>query len=80
LTVAGSGTKSRTTTTDIFAAVEYLKCEGETALRRFARTHRGTAYSEMRFEAMFHRSASANDGDQRDSTESEAAAFGVAVH
>jgi TldD protein len=76
----GSGTKSRTATTDIFAAVEYLKREGETALRRFARTHRGTAYAEMRFEAMFHRSASANDGDQRDSTESEAAAFGVAVH
>ncbi len=65
---------------DIFAAVEYLKREGETALRRFARAHRGTAYAEMRFEAVFHRSASANDGDQRDSAESEAAAFGVSVH
>ena len=29
---------------------------------------------------MFHRSAAANDGEQRDSAESEAAAFGVAVH
>jgi TldD protein len=67
-------------TNDIFAAVEYLKREGETALRRFARAHRGTAYAEMRFEVVFHRSASANDGDQRDSAESEAAAFGVAVH
>jgi TldD protein len=65
---------------DILAAVEYLKREGESVLRRFARTHRGTAYAEMRFEAAFHRSASANDGDQRDSSESEAAAFGVAVH
>ena len=46
---------------DIFAAVEYLKREGESLLRRFARAHRGTAYAEMRFEAAFHRSASAND-------------------
>lgn len=65
---------------DIFGAVEFLKREGETALRRFARAHRGTAYADMRFEAMFHRSASANDGDQRDSAETEAAAFGVSVH
>src|ERR1700687_2294827 len=65
---------------DIFAAIEYLKREGETALRRFARSHRGTAYAEMRFEAVFHRSASAHDGDQRDSAESEAAPCGVAVH
>jgi TldD protein len=65
---------------DIFAAVEYLKREGEIVLRRFARAHRGTAYAEVRFEAVFHRSASAHDGDERDSAESEAAAFGVAVH
>jgi TldD protein len=66
--------------TDIFSAVEYLKREGETVLRRFARAHRGAVYAEMRFEAVFHRSASANDGDERDSAESEMAAFGVAVH
>src|ERR1700687_4813950 len=65
---------------DIFAAVEFLKREGGTALRRFARANPGTAYADMRFEAMFHRSASANDGDQRDSAESEAAALGVAVN
>jgi TldD protein len=65
---------------DIFAAVEFLKREGETVLRRFARAQRGTAYADMRFEAMFHRSASAVDGDQRDSAESESAAFGVTVH
>ena len=65
---------------DIFTAIDFLKREGEAVLRRFARAHRGTTYAELRFEAMFHRSASANDGDQRDSAESEAAAFGVTVH
>jgi TldD protein len=65
---------------DIFAAIEFLKHEGETALRRFARAHRGVAYAEMRFEAMSHRSASANDGEERDNNESEAAALGVTVH
>jgi TldD protein len=65
---------------DIFAAVDFLKREGEAALRRFARAHRGSAYADLRFEAMFHRSASANDGDQRDSAESEAAALGVSIH
>jgi TldD protein len=65
---------------DIFAAVEFLKHAGEAVLRRFARANRGTAYAEMRFEAVFHRSASANDGEQRDSAETEGAAFGVAVH
>lgn len=34
----------------------------------------------MRFEAMFSRSASASDGESRDGSESESAAFGVAVH
>jgi len=78
--VAGKSAKPAATAHDIFAAVEFLKREGEAALRRFARANRGTAYAEMRFEAVFHRSASANDGEQRDSAESEAAAFGVAVH
>ena len=78
--MARSSVRTSAASSDIFGAVEFLKREGETALRRFARAHRGTAYADMRFEAMFHRSASANDGDLRDSAESEAAAFGVSVH
>jgi TldD protein len=65
---------------DIFGAIEFLKEAAEPALRRFIRTHRGASYAEMRFEAMFSRTAVANDGEPRDSSESEAAAFGITVH
>jgi TldD protein len=65
---------------DIFGAIDFLKEEAEPALRRFVRTHRGASYAEMRFEAMFSRAAVANDGEPRDSSESEAAAFGITVH
>jgi len=65
---------------DIFEAIEFLKEEAEPAMRRFVRARRGAAYAEMRFEAMFSRTASANDGEPRDSGETESAAFGVTVH
>src|SRR5437870_10989130 len=65
---------------DIFDAIDFLKESAEPALRRFVRTHRGASYAEMRFEAMFSRAAVANDGEPRDSSESEAAAFGLTVH
>jgi len=65
---------------DIFGAIDFLKEAAEPALRRFLRAHRGASYAEMRFEAMFSRAAVANDGEPRDSDESEAAAFGVTVH
>ncbi|MGA2412251.1 MAG: TldD/PmbA family protein [Candidatus Binataceae bacterium] len=65
---------------DIFASVEFLKRSAEAELRGFVRSHRGTIYAEMRFEAVFTRSASANDGEPRDSSEAETAAFGIAVH
>jgi TldD protein len=65
---------------DIFESIEFLKEEAEAALRRFVRTRRGAAYAEMRFEAMFSRTASANDGAPRNSEETESAAFGVTVH
>ncbi len=77
--MAGKSTKLTPTSSDIFAAVEFLKREGETVLRRFPRAHRGTAYADLRFEAMFHRSASATDGDQHDSGESESAALSASV-
>src|SRR5215467_15734790 len=64
---------------DIFAAIEFLKAEGEPLLRRFARSNRGVTYAELRFEVVSHRSAAATNGAPRDSTESENASFGVAV-
>ena len=65
---------------DIFGAIDFLKEAAEPTMRRFIRTHRGASYAEMRFEAMFSRSAVANDGEARDSSEGEAAAFGITVH
>jgi TldD protein len=65
---------------DIFDSVEFLKQAGEPTLRRFVATHRGATYAELRFEAMFSRSASAKDGEARESAEGEAAALGVRVH
>ncbi len=65
---------------DLFDAVEYLRREGEGLLRRFARSHPGAAYAELRFEAMSSRSAAATNGEPRDSGESENAAFGLTVH
>jgi TldD protein len=65
---------------DIFGAVDFLKEAAEPVLRRLPRTHRGADYAEMRFEAMFSRAAVANDGEPRDSSESENAAFGITVH
>jgi TldD protein len=65
---------------DIFGAIDFLKEAAEPALRRFLRAHRGASYAELRFEALFSRTAVANDGEPRDSDESEAAALGVTVH
>src|SRR5208282_335900 len=64
---------------DLFDSIEFLKREGEALLRRFARAHRGVSYGEFRFEVVSNRSAAATNGEPRDSTESENAAFGVAV-
>jgi TldD protein len=65
---------------DIFESISFLKEAGQPALARFLRAHRGASYAEMRFEAMFSRSAVANDGAPRDSNETEAAALGLTVH
>lgn len=64
---------------DIFASIEHLKEAAPYALRRFVGTHRGAMDAEMRFEASFSRAASANDGESRENSQSEAAAFGVKV-
>src|SRR5580698_8998231 len=67
-------------TREILDSVEFLKRSAGAELRRFVKTHRGATYAEMRFEAVFHRSAAANDGEPRDSAEAESAALGLAVH
>lgn len=64
---------------DIFEAVGFLKDAGPSMLRRFVATRRGATYAELRFEASFIRSASANDGEPRDSAENESAAAGLKV-
>ncbi|HTW89381.1 MAG TPA: TldD/PmbA family protein [Candidatus Binataceae bacterium] len=64
---------------DLFEAVDFLRRDGEELLRRFARAHRGTAYADLRFEVVFHRSCVANDGEPRESLENESASFGVTV-
>ncbi len=61
-------------------AIEFLSREGESALARFARNRRGVVRAELRFETVFNRSAAATNGEPRESTESETAAFGIAVH
>lgn len=66
--------------TDIFRSVDFLKDASEAVLRRFLRSHRGASYAEIRFEAMFSRSAAAVDGEPRDGSESDGAAFGLTVH
>ena len=63
-----------------FASIEHLRRDAEDLLRRFSRSHRDTAYADLRFEAIAHRSGAATDGEPRDSSETESASFSVTVH
>jgi TldD protein len=65
---------------DILTSIEFVQGSAESELRRFVRAHAGVTYAELRFETVFHRSAAANDGEPRDSNETETAALGLAVH
>jgi TldD protein len=69
-----------TDATDLFDAIEFLKREAPDLIRRFARSHRATAYADLRFEVVSTRSATADNGETRDAIESETAALGVSVH
>jgi TldD protein len=64
---------------DAFGAVELLKKEGPALLERFVRAHRGAIYADLRFEAMFSRSTSAVDGEERSAEEGESAGLGLSV-
>ena len=65
---------------DLFEAIEYLRREGEGVLARFARSKRGVVYADLRFEVVFNRSGAAVNGEPRDGSESENAAYSVSVH
>ncbi len=65
---------------DLFEAIEYLRREGESILARFARSKRGVAYADLRFEVVFNRAGAAVGGEPRDGSESESAAYAVSVH
>src|SRR5277367_1885093 len=65
---------------DLFEAIEYLRREGEGILARFARAKRGVVYADLRLEVVFNRSGAAVNGEPRDGSESESAAYTVSVH
>jgi TldD protein len=64
---------------DIFDTIGFLRGAGPEILARFVRSHRSTDHADIRFEAVFNRSSSANDGEPREGVESESASFGVSV-
>jgi TldD protein len=64
---------------DLYDAIEFLKRDGASILARFVKSHRGAAHAELRFEVVFNRSAAATNGEPRDGSESESAAFGCTV-
>jgi TldD protein len=64
---------------DLFTTIDFLSIAGENLLHDFARSHRGTDYADIRFEVVYSRAASAENGAARESLESESASFGVSV-
>jgi TldD protein len=63
-----------------FETIEFLRRDGESIVARFMRAHRDAVHAELRFEVVAHRSASAVNGEPRNSDQSDTAAFGVTVH
>src|SRR5271157_884086 len=64
---------------DLFAAIEFLKREGDGLLKRFTRTHRDAVHADLRFEVVYSQSSAADNGEARDGLESENALLGVTV-
>jgi TldD protein len=64
---------------DLFEAIEFLKREGDALLKRFIRAHRGVMRADLRFEVVYSQSSAADNGEPRDSAESENAFLGVSV-
>jgi TldD protein len=64
---------------DLFEAVEFLKRSGPAEMARLAKAGRGTLHAALRLEVVFRRSASAENGAARRSSEHESAALGLSV-
>jgi len=64
---------------DLFDAIEFVKREGDALLARFVRAHRDVAHADLRFEVVYIQSSAADNGEARDSAESETAFLGVSV-
>jgi hypothetical protein len=64
---------------DLFEAVGFLKRNGRTEVNRLARSARGTLEASMRFEVVYRRGSSAENGAPRRSSEQESAAIGLSV-
>jgi TldD protein len=65
---------------DLFEAVGFLREAGRDLVRRFSHRHRGVLDADLRFEVVFSRASTANDGEMRESVESRSASFGVSVY
>jgi TldD protein len=64
---------------DVLSAVPDLRESAEDLLRRFVRSHNGTAFADLRFEAVLSRSSSAVDGEPRENTETRGGSLGLSV-
>jgi TldD protein len=65
---------------ELFGAIDFLKARGRDLVGRFARVHHDVVYADLRFEVVFHRSAAATNGEERDSCEDERSSLGATVH
>ncbi|HYA34125.1 MAG TPA: hypothetical protein VEF03_00835, partial [Candidatus Binataceae bacterium] len=68
------------TTRELFDAAERIKRNVNEIVARYARSHRDIVYADLRFETVFNRSASATNGESRESAETESAGFAVTIH
>ncbi len=65
---------------DFYGAIDLLARDGESLLASFARTRRAVAYADVRFETVHNVASSAVNGEPRENSVTESAAFGIAVH
>jgi len=64
---------------DLFEAIGFLKRSGRAEMKRLVRSGRGAIDANLRFEVVFRRGASAENGAPRRSSEHESAAIGLSV-
>ncbi len=64
---------------ELLDAIAFLKRHGPAELARLAKSNAGTINAAVRFEVVFRRSASAENGAPRRTSEHESAALGISV-